>query len=243
MAATDLPRFNVLVQKFKGVHAEMVPSDERMVMVGLSFSYIEPRHRFGILTKDLREKIVDARRRLHASLPDDMARLVERFDPHRFTASASLLDNALFGRIAHQMAEASDRISAITKELLHKFDIYDDTLSIGLQFDVGAGGKRLTIEQRQKLNLARILLKRSDYLILNRPLSALDQRVQDQITSHIIQERARQEHRASILWVLSNPRLATLFDRVLVFHRGTLAGVGSYAELSRTNAIFRELIS
>jgi putative ABC transport system ATP-binding protein len=54
-------------------------------------------------------------------------------------------------------------------------------LSIGLDFDVGSGGKRLTNVQRQKLNLARALLKRADYLIFNRPLVALDHRIQDQI--------------------------------------------------------------
>ena len=127
--------------------------------------------------------------------------------------------------------------------LLDALDLYDDVLSIGLEFDVGSGGKRLTGVQRQKLNLARALLKRSDYFIFNRPIPALDQRIQDQITHNIIEGLHKEGKRPAIIWVLSNAKLAEIFDRILLFDRGDLAEAGNYPELSEKNGMFKELLS
>ncbi|MCC2611272.1 ABC transporter transmembrane domain-containing protein [Neorhizobium sp. Rsf11] len=243
MTADEIPAYQSLLQRLQGSPPNEVSSEDRTLILGLSFSYIEPRHRFGLLDQNLMEKIVNARKRFHAHIPDDLAGLVERHDPQRFSKSASLMDNVLFGRVAHQMADASDQIRTLMREIFFALDLYDDVLSVGLQFDVGSGGKRLTMVQRQKLNLARALLKRSDYFIFNRPLSALDRRLQDQITRCVIQDLHRGGHRPSITWVLSDPSLAEIFDRVLLFHRGTLAESGSYLKLSQTNRIFKELLS
>jgi len=97
--------------------------------------------------------------------------------------------------------------------------------------------------QRQKLNLARALLKRSDYFVFNRPLSALDQRVQDQITRNVVEGLHKEGERPAIIWVLSNAKLAELFDRILLFDRGALAEAGNFPELSEQNGMFKELLS
>jgi putative ABC transport system ATP-binding protein len=119
----------------------------------------------------------------------------------------------------------------------------DSVLSIGLDFDVGSGGKRLTIVQRQKLNLARALLKRPDYMILNRPLLGLDHRFQDQIVRTVLEETGDDGHRPAIVWVLSNPTLAELFDRILVFDHGSLVESGTSNDLLQKNGMFKELLS
>lgn len=243
MTADDIPTYQALLQKLQSRRFEDATPEERSAIIRLSFAYIEPRHRFGLLTNELMDKIVSARKQFHAHIPGDLAELIERYDAERFTPSASLMDNVLFGRIAYQQADASERIRAVMGELFDALDLYDDVLSIGLEFDVGSGGKRLTMVQRQKLNLARALLKRSDYFIFNRPLSALDQRVQDQITRNIIEDLHKEGERPAIIWVLSNARLAEMFDRILLFDRGGLAEAGNYPELSEKNGMFKELLS
>ncbi|SCW45880.1 putative ABC transport system ATP-binding protein [Rhizobium mongolense subsp. loessense] len=243
MTADDIPTYQALLQKLQSRRFEDASIDERSMIIRLSFAYIEPRHRFGLLSDELMAKIVSARKQFHEHIPDDLAVLIERYDPERFTSSATLMDNVLFGRIAYQQADASDRIRTIMSELFDALDLYDDVLSIGLEFDVGSGGKRLTMVQRQKLNLARALLKRSDYFIFNRPLSALDQRVQDQIIRKVVQDLHEEGKRPAIIWVLSNARLAEIFDRILLFNRGDLVEAGNYPELSEKNGMFKELLS
>jgi putative ABC transport system ATP-binding protein len=243
MTPDDIPVYQGVLQRLRDIPPEEASPRDRSLMITLSFSYIEPRHRFGLLGPDLMERIVTARKAFHAHMPSDMTGLVERHDPARFSPSASLMDNVLFGRVAYQIADASEQIRKIMKELFCALDLYDDALSISLQFDVGSGGKRLTMAQRQKLNLARALLKRSDYFIFNRPLSALDQRLQDRITRSIIEDLREEGHRPSIIWVLSNPQLAEIFNKVLIFQGGALVGSGDYRNLCETNGIFKELLS
>ncbi|MDP9807738.1 putative ABC transport system ATP-binding protein [Rhizobium tibeticum] len=243
MTADDIPTYQALLQKLQSRRFDDATPDERSAIIRLSFAYIEPRHRFGLLTDELMEKIVNARKQFHENIPEDLAAVIERYDPERFISSASLMDNVLFGRIAYQQADASDHIRAIMGDLFDKLDLFDDVLSIGLEFDVGSGGKRLTMVQRQKLNLARALLKRSDYFVFNRPMSALDQRVQDQITRNIVEGLHKEGERPAIIWVLSNAKLAEMFDRILLFDRGALAEAGNFPELSEQNGMFKELLS
>ncbi|WP_413711620.1 ABC transporter transmembrane domain-containing protein [Rhizobium sp. Rhizsp82] len=243
MTADDIPTYQALLQKLQSRKFEDATPEERSSIIRLSFAYIEPRHRFGLLTDELMAKIVSARKQFHERIPSDLAELIERYDPERFTASATLMDNVLFGRIAYQQADASDQIRLIMGELFDQLDLYDDVLSIGMEFDVGSGGKRLTMVQRQKVNLARTLLKRSDYFIFNRPLLALDQRVQDQIIRNVVTGLHEEGKRPAIIFVLSNARLAEIFDRILLFERGGLAEAGGYPELSEKNTMFKELLS
>ena len=243
MTADDIPTYQALLQKLTSRKFDDATPEERSSIIRLSFAYIEPRHRFGLLTDELTAKIVSARKQFHENIPEDLAAVIERYDPEHFISSASLMDNVLFGRIAYQQADASSRIRGIMGELFDSLDLFDDVLSIGLEFDVGSGGKRLTMVQRQKLNLARALLRRSDYFILNRPLSALDQRVQDQITHNIVNDLHKEGERPTIVWVLSNAKLAEIFDRILLFDRGSLVEAGNFPELSEQNGMFKELLS
>ncbi|TXH80180.1 MAG: ABC transporter ATP-binding protein [Rhizobium sp.] len=243
MTAEDIPTYEALLQKLNGKGYEAATDDERAAIIRLSFSYIEPRHRFGLLTQVLMEKIVEARAKFYENIPADLASVIERYDPERFTASATLMDNVLFGRIAHQQANAPERIHQIMYDVFGRLGMHDSVLSIGLDFDVGSGGKRLTNVQRQKLNLGRALLKRADYIICNRPLPALDHRVQDQIARAILGELDSDGYAPAIVWVLSNPSFAELFDRVLVFDHGSLVESGSTTDLLEKNGMFKELLS
>ncbi|HEY0123439.1 MAG TPA: ABC transporter ATP-binding protein [Rhizobium sp.] len=243
MTPEDIPTYEALLQKLNGKGFSAASPDERAAIIRLSFSYIEPRHRFGLLTQTLMEKIVTTRVKFYERIPADLAEVIERYDPERFTASATLMDNVLFGRIAHQQANAPERIHSIMYDVFERLGMQDSVLSIGLDFDVGSGGKRLTNVQRQKLNLGRALLKRADYIICNRPLPALDHRVQDQILRAILTEHGRSAYTPAIIWVLSNPGFAELFDRVLVFNHGSLVESGTTTDLLEKNGMFKELLS
>ncbi|NTG51176.1 ABC transporter ATP-binding protein [Agrobacterium rhizogenes] len=243
MTPEDIPTYEALLQKLNGKGFSAASPDERAAIIRLSFSYIEPRHRFGLLTQTLMEKIVTTRIKFYEHIPADLAEVIERYDPERFTASATLMDNVLFGRIAHQQANAPERIHTIMYDVFERLGMQDSVLSIGLDFDVGSGGKRLTNVQRQKLNLGRALLKRADYIICNRPLPALDHRIQDQILRAILTELDRSADKPALIWVLSNPNFAELFDRVLVFNHGSLVESGTTTDLLEKNGMFKELLS
>ena len=243
MTPDEIPTYQQLLQKLQGRPYDAVSEEDRAQIITLSFAYIEPRHRFGLLTAELMDKIVEARNKIYAELPADLQGAIERYDPERYATAASLMDNVLFGRIGNQHPDGPDRIREIVRHLLDELGLYDDVLGVGLSFNVGAGGRRLTVAQRQKVDVARTLIKRSDYLIFNRPLSVIDQRVQDHILRNVLEEAKRGDRKPAIIWVLSNPAVAQYFDRVLVFDRGTLVDDGTHETLATKDGVFKELVA
>lgn len=243
MTADDIPQYQLLLQKLKGRPYEDVTLEDRIRIIRLSFLYIEPRHRFGLLTPELMADVVAVRKAFHANLPDTLKGAIEPYDPDSFTASATLLDNVLFGRISHKYTDGSERIRSIILDLLKSHDLYEDALAIGLGYNVGAGGRRLTSVQRQKLGLARAVMRRSVHYIFNRPLPSLDHRVQQKIVTNTIELIRKRDANAAVVWVLSSHELAALFDRVLVFDKGKLAADDTHSNLVEKSAIFKELVS
>lgn len=243
MTPDDIPMYQQLLQKLKGKDFSETTDEDKHNIIRLSFAYIEPRHRFGLLTDELMAKIVEVRRQFHEGMPDGLKGAIDRYDPHSYMASASLMDNVLFGRVSHRQADGPERVRTMVIALLSEPGLYDQVLSIGLEFNLGSGGRRLTQVQRQKLNLARALLRRSDYYVFNRPLPALDSRTQEQICRNVLSlVRDNNDKHAAIIWVLTNTGLTDLFDRVLIFDKGKLAGDGKHTDLA-DNATFRELVS
>ncbi|WP_026620434.1 putative ABC transport system ATP-binding protein (plasmid) [Ensifer sp. WSM1721] len=242
MTAEDIPVYEALLQKVRGRPIEDVSEEDAIKIIRLCFGYIEPRHRFGLLTDELMQKIVEARSEFSEGLPADLVGIIEHYQPNRYMASASIIDNVLFGRIGHKHTDGSERIRAIVRDLFESLGLYNKVLAFGLDFNVGAGGKRLTAGQRQKLNLARALIRVSDFYIFNQPLLALDQRTQDQITRNVFAFLREGERRPAIVWVLSNPVLSELFDRVAHFENGRLVQEDALEERPK-DSDYKELAS
>ncbi len=107
----------------------------------------------------------------------------------------------------------------------------------GLDTVVGNRGLKLSGGEKQRLSLARIILKDPSILILDEATSALDS-----ISESAIQDALERlmEGRTSI--VIAH-RLSTILkaDRILVVANGTIAEQGTHEELLKRNGVYREL--
>ncbi len=242
MNADDIPEYQKLLQKIDRSPAS-VTEDDRARLIRLSFDYIEPRHRFGLMSPELMDGIVAFRRTFHDGLPATLRDAIELYDPEKYMVSGTLLDNMLFGRISQKYRDGAERIYSAVGKLLKPLGMYETVLAVGLDYHVGAGGKRLSAAQRQKLGMARALLRQSDYYIFNRPLSAVDSRQQMQILQSTLAHLHRDDRRPGIVWVVSNIAMAKHFDRIAVFDRGVLTEEGEYDDLSKKNGIFKDMIT
>jgi putative ABC transport system ATP-binding protein len=91
--------------------------------------------------------------------------------------------------------------------------------------------------------VARALLKRADILVFSRPFSALDARGQETLTRAVLEEAYRDGRKPTILWVLSTPATASLFDRVVVMDRGTAVEEGKFEDLAARKGVLAALVS
>jgi putative ABC transport system ATP-binding protein len=220
-----------------------VRESDRKAIVRLSLYYIEPRYRFGVLSEEIMDQIVAARDLFYAKLPMALRDRIERYDPHRYMGAATLRENILFGKLTHRSPDAPAKIRKIAARLTREMGLYDSFINLGLSYDVGASGRRLTPVQRHKLSLARALIRRSSYYIFNKPLPGLDRRVQEEIVKNVLQFLQEQDNNPSVVWVLSNTSLSRMFHRVIVFDRGSIVEDGSFETLDMKSGIFRTLVA
>jgi putative ABC transport system ATP-binding protein len=239
ISANDLPHFAAILSAIDGGGIKALRPEQRTKLMSLPFRVIAARHRLDVLDEPMQQRLLEARRVFRRDLPDAAKGQIEFFDPARYNASATLQDNILFGKIAYGEADAPVRVPAVLAEVLEALSLRNAVIDIGLEYEVGAGGTRLSMAQRQRAAIARALLKRPDLLILNEATAALDGQAQAKVTEGIRQEMAER----GLIWVLHRASLARSFDRILVMSGGKLQEQGRFAELDRNDSLTGLLIA
>ncbi|MEE8188118.1 MAG: ABC transporter ATP-binding protein, partial [Kiloniellales bacterium] len=195
----------------------------------LPFDYVEARHRMGLIDEEAEVKAVAARKRFAELLPETAPGAVAFYRPDAYNAAASLQDNILFGRLAYGQAMAEDIVGDAVTQTLDSLGLRQTVIEAGLGYEVGVGGKRLSSAQRQRIGLARALLKRPDLLVVNDALAVVDSKTQDRLMKRILDHRKGK----GVVWTVQRPSAAQHFDRVLVMDSGRLVEQGSFADLNK----------
>jgi putative ABC transport system ATP-binding protein len=228
ISAEDLPEYRALLGRLGKVSVGSLAPADRDRLWALTFPYIEARHRLGLIDADLEAHLLDARHAFAAGLPPELAGAVEFYDVARYLGAAAVQDNILFGRLVYGQAQAGMRIGRVIREVLDGLGLRPAVLRVGLEYQSGIAGKRLTAAQRQKIGLARALLKRPQYLIVNEATALLDAPTQSRILDNVLAARRGR----SMLWVVRHADDATRFDRLLVLKDGRIAEQGRPGELA-----------
>ncbi len=222
--------------------------DRRMLML-LPFGYIEKRNRLRLLDESIQKRVLAARKKFHANLPDDMQEQISTYELNTYNPYNSVQDNVLFGRVAYGVSNAADQVRDLIKEFLAEKGMDDDIFQIGLEFDIGTGGKRLSEALRQRIVLARAMLKGADLVVINRGLNALDARAQERLVLRVLErarassEAGRNERPFGLFWILATPNSAKAFDRVLVFGKQRLVDSGTPNELMTRNEYYQQTVA
>ncbi|WP_351223253.1 ABC transporter ATP-binding protein [Streptomyces sp. NPDC002133] len=113
------------------------------------------------------------------------------------------------------------------------------TLPQGVHTQVGEQGLSLSGGQRQRLALARAVVGRPRFLVLDDPLSALDVHTEALVEAAL--RRVLEDTTALV--VAHRPSTVLLADRVALLSGGRIAAVGTHHELLRDNAEYAWLMS
>jgi ATP-binding cassette subfamily B protein len=147
--------------------------------------------------------------------------------------SATIADNVLMG--AEDSAGAADlnrALSVAQADFAH-------SLPQGTDTQVGEQGLSLSGGQRQRLALARAVVGRPRFLVLDDPLSALDVHTEAAVEAALRDVLAD----TTALIVAHRPSTVLLADRVALLSGGRITAVGTHHELLRTNAEYAHLMS
>ncbi|MFO1157094.1 MAG: hypothetical protein U1E43_10125 [Rhodospirillales bacterium] len=99
----------------------------------------------------IERRILQARRAFAEGLPDNLRSSVAFFDAGAYNPAASVQDNILFGKLVYGRQQAQRQIGALIASVLDDLHLRTEIVDLGLDFNVGIGGSRLSVPQRQKL--------------------------------------------------------------------------------------------
>jgi ABC-type multidrug transport system fused ATPase/permease subunit len=154
--------------------------------------------------------------------------------------SRSILTNLLFGNVKDDSAEAYEKIYAILQHLLKEYEMLEEIVELGLSHEVGSHGSNLSGGQKQKLAIARTLLKKPTILLMDEATSGLDNSSQEHI-QQLLEDEWR--GRSTLLTVVHRIDMVKNYDRIAVMKNGKIMETGTYDELLEQDGLLADLVS
>jgi ATP-binding cassette subfamily B protein len=108
----------------------------------------------------------------------------------------------------------------------------------GLEAPIAQGGTNVSGGQRQRLAIARALVKRPDIYVFDDSFSALDFRTDARLRAAL----ARELGGATVIIVAQRVGTILHADRIVVLDEGRIAGIGTHQELMRSCETYREIV-
>ncbi len=130
---------------------------------------------------------------------------------------------------------------ATETDMLHALEVAQSTFVLdqpqGLDTPVAQGGTNFSGGQRQRLAIARALMKHADLYIFDDSFSALDFKT-DAALRHALQDETRD---AAVLIIAQ--RISTILhaDQIVVLKDGEVVGLGTHGELMETCEVYRAI--
>jgi ATP-binding cassette, subfamily B, multidrug efflux pump len=163
---------------------------------------------------------------------DDLWARIGLIPQRAFLFSGTVASNLRYGD-----DEASD------DDLWHALDVaqardFVEEMEGQLEAPISQGGINVSGGQRQRLAIARALVKRPEIYIFDDSFSALDFR-----TDSLLRAALRRELGTATVLIVAQ-RVGTIMnaDRIVVLEDGAVAGIGTHAELMASCETYREIV-
>jgi len=196
---------------------------ERLKILALPLKIIPTRHRFGFINERIQAKVLAARGLFADTAPEGLRRRIAFFDKNAFNPSATIQDNLLFGKIAYGQAHAAARIVGLLREVVAAHGLRNTVIGLGLETPAGVAGSALGRIERQKLVMARALMKDPDLIVLNEALAGLDIDAGERIVRGFLADRKGR----GLIWILNRSEIASLFEHIVVMKNATVTAEGN----------------
>ena len=211
---------------------------EKELLLKAALAFVPGRHKGVALPESLRLRILAARQEFR-----DFSRRLGKtplhfYEQQQYIVSRSVRDNILFGQAKGQRSGAVEAIDQHLVQLLIEEQILEPILERGLDFQVGSMGENLSGGQRQKIALARVLLRQPPIYLLDEATAALDNASQAGVQRHL--QGLRGKH--TVLAVVHRLDTLAAYDRIAVMKGGKIIEIGPYDKLMASRGALYELV-
>ena len=111
-------------------------------------------------------------------------------------------------------------------------------MKAGYEADISQGGSNISGGQKQRLSIARALIRKPDIYIFDDSFSALDYKTDANLRAALKDETKH----ATVVIVAQRVSTVIDADQILVLDQGKIAGIGTHKDLLETNDVYREIV-
>lgn len=198
----------------------------KSTILKLAFRFYDPQEgKVFIDGKDVKTLDLDSLRRQIGVVPQDSPLFND-----------TIYENVKFGRID---ASKEEILQAIKKAQMNQFI---EKLPKGLETIVGERGLMISGGEKQRLAIARVLLKNTPIMFFDEATSALDTQTEQAILKTIKQNFKLEENRITSVYIAHRLRSIADADKIIVLENGKVKEQGSHQELlSRKESLYKDL--
>ena len=255
MEMEEFPVYSELLDRIKGPQPEN-PDDRKLLLV-LALRFIPKKHSIVSLPSALEKKIVatrysflkdiaqvDIEQCKNVDFPSSVVPIFSElgdfipFCPSEYLFTRTLRENILFGAVKSERMLSEHLRNHASKAFANE-QLLDEVLDIGLRFEVGSKGDRLSGGQKQKLAIARSFLKDAPILIMDEATASLDNSSQAKI-QEILETDFR--GKKTVVAVIHRLDLTAAYDKIFVLKAGHIIEQGTYGELMEQKGDFYGLV-
>jgi ATP-binding cassette subfamily B protein len=147
--------------------------------------------------------------------------------------SGTIAENIRYGK-----KDASDEEVYHAAEVAQAIEFISG-MQDGFDSVIAQGGTNVSGGQKQRLSIARALVRKPEVYVFDDSFSALDFKTDARLRGAL-----KQETQESTVLIISQ-RVSTVMDsdQIIVLDEGHIAGIGTHQELMRTSEVYREIVS
>jgi len=216
-----------------------LPAKEQIFLLSLALNFTPAIHTMTPLRGDLKSMLLLARNKFPPWCEKVAPGLFTFYDGKTYIHNQSILNNILFGKTKTDLAHAQEKMNQAVIHMLIEEECLEQIASIGMHFQVGSTGDRLSGGQRQKLAIARVLIKQPGVIIMDEATSALDNKSQTRI-QRLMETRWKQKR--TVIAIIHRLDTIQTFDKIAVMKTGKVIEWGTYPELIDKKGVLYELI-
>jgi len=239
IAPQELDDYRQVAERLQkaGITALAAEDHQRLLELALRFS--SGRHKMVALPEPLEERLLQGRIRFREMIAKDDPGAFSFYEASDYIYSQSILDNILFGKVKTVNPSVEEKINQTIIQVLIQADLLETIVEIGMEFQVGTMGDKLSGGQKQKLAIARVILKGPRLLILDEATSALDNRSQARIQGLV---DTKLKGTTTLIAVVHRLDIIRNYDKIAVMKAGRIGELGTYEELIARKGILYELV-
>lgn len=146
------------------------------------------------------------------------------------------------GTISENIRYGKD--DATDEEVIHAAKVaqaYDfvSAMKEGFNSEIAQGGSNVSGGQKQRLSIARALVRKPEVYLFDDSFSALDFKTDAKLRAALKEETTE----STVLIVAQRVSTVMDADRIIVLDEGTIAGIGNHRELMENSEVYREIVS